>query len=429
MKALSRTVTTVFVVLAVVQAVWLPLTHGKANLCPPLPALNRDGPVVTVTAQQAGDLPSIVKEAESGTTILLADGTYVIGERVLVFRTPHVVFRSASGNQEAVVLDGKYDTATMVQVGAPHITITDMTIRRTRHHPIQFIGNGHHALLYNLHFVDAGQQLLKVSTGAVPPRYSDYGTVACSLFELTHEGRAHIETFDGEYSCYTGGIDAHSALGWHVHDNVFRNIYCTNGSLAEHAIHFWKTSKNTIAERNTIINCARGIGFGLGEAGVHRQYGDRSKLVATEHVGHIGGIIRNNVIFGNIGRFFDTGISLEQAVQASVYHNTVISTGGTFSSIDSRFAHSDPMIVNNLVRPRMTIRSGARPNNIGNVEIRSLTLFVDPIRENLHLAETAMRAIDKGIRLNDLVVDDIDGEPRDAIPDVGADEYVAPSLP
>lgn len=408
-----------------VFAIWLPMSYGDEAFCGPLPPPDLADSIIHVTPERAASLPSIIAKAPSGSTIFLADGTYVIGTRILMFQAPHVTLRSASGNRAAVILDGQYDTATIVQIRAPHISIADLTITRTRHHPIQVMGNGDDALLYNLHLVDASQQLLKINPYGDPRQDNDFGTVACSLFELTEKGRGHVETLGGKNPCYTGGIDAHGAWGWHVRDNVFKNIYCTNGYLAEHAVHFWRTSRDTVVERNTILNCARGIGFGLGSHGVHRQYPDNPVADGRGNIGHIGGVIRNNMIFGNIGDLFDTGIGLEQAVRASVYHNTVISTGGTFSSIDTRFRNSFPTVANNLVRPRMTIRNGARLKGRGNVEVRSLTMFVDPSHGNLHLAGSASEVIDKGVQLSDPVVDDIDGEPRDGKPDVGADEYGA----
>jgi len=85
------------------------------------------------------------------------------------------------------------------------------------------------------------------------------------------------------------------------------------------------------------LNCARGIGFGLAPEGGHRKYQDMPAAGPNEAAGHIGGVIRGNVIIGDIGKFFDTGIGLEQAWNVAVEGNIVYSSGGTFSSIDSRF--------------------------------------------------------------------------------------------
>ena len=142
-----------------------------------------------------------------------------------------------------------------------------------------------------------------------------------------------------------------------MRDNYFENIYCTNGGLPTPMIFLWKSSKDPIVERNVIFNCARGIGLGLGRAGNYRTYEDGPKV--SGEVGHIGGVIRNNFISGNIGSLFDSGIGLEQAWGVEVYHNTIFSAEGTFSSIDSRFQNTNPVIANNLVAPNMTSRDGA----------------------------------------------------------------------
>ena len=51
------------------------------------------------------------------------------------------------------------------------------------------------------------------------------------------------------------------------------------------------------------------------------------------------------------------------------------------------------------------------------------TALVDPSQGNLRLTARATKAIDKGVPLSD-VTDDIDGEPRGAEPDIGADELI-----
>ena len=62
---------------------------------------------------------------------------------------------------------------------------------------------------------------------------------------------------------YIGGIDAHGAKNWTVRGNTFRNIASPSGSVAEFAVHFWNGSANNTVEKNVIVNCDRGIGFGL----------------------------------------------------------------------------------------------------------------------------------------------------------------------
>jgi len=316
----------------------------------------------------------------------------------------------------------------VINVRADHVTIADLTIKRSYYHPIHVGGGGHYAMLYNLHIIDGRQQFVKVNPSG--GEYNDYGTLACSLFELTPAGRSNVDTVSG--GCYTGGLDAHQTWGWIVRDNIIKDIHCTNGGLAEHAIHFWKTNRDPIVERNTIIDCARGIGFGLGSDGGHRIYPDEP-LEGTEvegeedMVGHIGGVIRNNMIFSDTTEY-DTGIGLEQAWNVTVYHNTIYGKQGNSwnSAIDTRFENSDPIIKNNLFYPRMTERNEGHPTKADNV-LATADMFVDADNGDLHLVDSAASVIDRGNPVG--VLDDIDSEFRDSDPDIGADEYATFSAP
>jgi hypothetical protein len=254
--------------------------------------------------------------------------------------------------------------------------------------------------------------------------YTDNGTLACSVLELTDTGRSYIEANPTPgYLCYTGGLDAHQSRNWTVRDNTIENIYCTNGGLAEHAIHFWNSSRDPTVERNHLINNARGIGFGLGASGGQRIYPDNplnGTGLSPDDVQHIGGVIQNNFVAANISQF-DTGIGLEQAWNVSIYHNTIYSTQGGLG-IDIRFTNSNPIVVNNLINPNISLRDGGNMRqNSANISAFP-GMFLDLPNGNLHLVSTATQAIDKGVGLRGEVLRDIDGDLRDAQPDVGADE-------
>ena len=51
-----------------------------------------------------------------------------------------------------------------------------------------------------------------------------------------------------------------------------------------------------------------------------------------------------------------------------------------------------------------------------------LAQFADAARGDLHLTDSATAALDQGQPLAD-VANDLDGEPRGAMPDLGADEH------
>jgi hypothetical protein len=86
------------------------------------------GNVIFVDPSQTGNLTSIVSGANQGDTILFADGTYPLNGVYLWVSTPGLTIRSASGNREAVILDGNYQTTEIIHVTASHVTIADLTI-------------------------------------------------------------------------------------------------------------------------------------------------------------------------------------------------------------------------------------------------------------------------------------------------------------
>lgn len=390
--------------------------------CDPLPPPEGE----TIMIGPGDDLASTVANAPSGSTILLADGTYdLAGSDYIVFRTNGVTLRSESGDPEAVVLDGGYGGGSILNVAADDITIAELTVQRATWHPIHVTGgtdsNTENATIYRVRVIDPGQQAIKINASG-EGYYADHGTVACSTVIMTDEGRGHVD------ACYTGGVDAHLALGWRIHDNYFEGFWCDEG-LSEHAVHFWNSGRDTVVERNVIVDCARGIGFGLGETGngTSRDYGDDPCPGAT-FLGHIDGVIRNNTVLGADPAMFasqygfDSGISLEQACGTEVVHNTIVALEQPFTSIEYRWSSTNVTIHNNLVTHAIMPRDNAQADLQGNISDNPDTSqFVNAAANDLHLVPGAA-AIDAGVPTS--VTEDIDGDPRDASPDVGADEYL-----
>jgi hypothetical protein len=148
------------------------------------------------------------------------------------------------------------------------------------------------------------------------------------------------------------------------------------------------------------------------------------------YIGHYNGIVRNNFIFANDSALlsspdgFDCGVCLWSACGAHALHNSIVSTGDNFSSIEWRFSTSIGVeITNNIVTHPLRERDGASASVGGNLESAQLSLFVDGQNGNLHLDPGASAAIDRGVTVaGGLSDDDIDGDARDANPDIGADE-------
>lgn len=391
---------------------------GASDPCAPLPP--PAGPTVAVTPAQADELRGIVAAAASGTTILLANGDYELsgGDSThrLVFATPAVTLRSASGDRTAVVLDGGYTTNELISIAASDVVIADLTLRRAYDHPVHISGPGapiSGIVLHNLRIEDPGQQAIKVNPDGSGAGTVDDSVLRCSELTLTAAGRGHIRG-----SCYTGGLDAHAATGWHVHDTRIEGFWCPLG-LSEHGIHFWRASADTLVERVTVLDCARGIGFGLGAAAAD---------------GHVGGTIRNCFVAAADPALFaseygfDTGIALESATAAVVVHDTVVSTTAPrSSSIEWRWPLTTATISNNLVSDRLLPRNGAAATLEGNLEYAPTGWFANPPSGDLHLSDGGSAPVDGGVAPPPGgATTDIDRQPRDAHPDVGADEWLDP---
>jgi hypothetical protein len=337
-----------------------------------------------------------------GVTILLDDGTYRVASTSWFpyLTASDVVIRGASGNRDAVILEGggMRDVAPEVENGlllaGDRVIIADLTIRDVGNHAIQ--NSGHNLVVHNVRVQNTYQQMIK---GATERSTIDSGIVQCCLLEYT-------AGMGPQY--YIGGLDIHKGHGWTVRDNVFLEIQSPSSSTAEHAVHFWNNCANNIVERNLIINCDRGIGFGLGDSP------------------NTGGVIRNNMIFNSgDAPFADVGIGLETSPSSRVYNNTVFITYQ--NAIEFRFSGTRFVeVMNNLCNQDIRARDGATAMVSNNRTSADASWFVDASQGDLHLAAALDDLVDQGMDLAQWVRDDIDrrARPQGTGYDIGAHEYV-----
>ena len=106
----------------------------------------------------------------------------------------------------------------------------------------------------------------------------------------------------------------------------------------------------------------RAYADGLGE----RPYSD-----------HIGGVVRNNVIFNRKGVHLESGIELMNVLGTRVEHNTVVSHDPPFSSIEYRWPDTRVEVVNNVVSHRIRGRNQAQGLLKRNLESAPPEWFVD----------------------------------------------------
>ncbi len=361
--------------------------------------------LVVTTAEQ---LATAVRAANDGgdTTIQVADGTYTLDDMLWV-SAAGVSVAGLSGNRDAVIIEGHGmdgDVTHIFNVQGSHFSARHLTLRRVSQHAVQFQPEAEAPILDDLHILDTGEQMVKVSY------YPDHLSISVDNGVLENSTLEYSAGIGPQW--YIGGIDAHNAGGWVVRNNIFRSIRSPSDSLAEHAVHFWSGSRDTLVERNLIINCDRGIGFGLGDRG------------------HSGGIIRNNMIYHDATEgFADVGIGLESAPGARVYNNTIYQEHGYPNAIEYRFsATRDVVIANNLTNRLIVSRDGGSASLSHNLTGADAAWFQDVSRGDLHLSGPCA-AVDRGETLAGLN-DDFDGDPRpEGIGiDIGADETRATTI-
>ncbi len=349
------------------------------------------GTVVNVS--NAAQFRQAINQANStggNMTILIADGVHRIADvnSYPYVTASNIVIRSASGNRNACILegDGMVDNNPTTVNGFYFVgdnnVVADLTIRNVGNHGIQT--DGDYLYVHNVRFVDLYEQMIKGSSGGDG---SDNGQVQCSLFEYT----AGIGP-----NWYIGGIDVHEGDNWLIRDNVFRDIASPSFAIAEHAVHFWRTGSNITVERNEIVNCDRGIGFGLGNDPAN---------------GIVGGIIRNNTIYNEgVDPFNDVGIGLEHCPDTKIYNNTVFVQ--SFRAIEYRFpATTNVDIANNLTNKVIGPRDGGTANVYSNNQQAQGSWFVDLANGDLRLSGSPTAVVDQGVTLADVTVD-LDQTPR-----------------
>jgi hypothetical protein len=371
----------------------LPMMQGVSSLCPALPPPTGS----TVTVASEGELRHQAYNAAPGTTILIAPGTYNMQSYVHVVNAG-IALRGASGDRDTVILDfgGMTGGYFGILVEADDVTVADMTIRNAADHGVAINGRDQ-PLLYNLHILDIGDQLVKVNPWEDG---SEDGLLACSRLEYT-------TTAPDEY---TNGISAHDAHGWVVRDNQWYRIR-TRENTPVPTILFWGESSDTVVERNLLVDCYQGISFG----NASHSSGD-----------HTGGIVRNNFIYASMPH--DVVVEMVHASGWLVAHNTALLLNPVSDltwGMEARFGDTVGTFAYNLTNMSIWLdREEGQGTGIGNVTDAQSAWFVSPTGGDLHLVASATAAIDQAASLAQ-VTDDFDGDARPIVtaPDVGADEY------
>ena len=366
--------------------------YSAPQYCPPL----SPPPADAVLVADESSLRALTVSAPANTTLLLAAGTYHMQD-FLHISVSGLTLRGAVGSRDAVVLDfgGMLAGYFGILVDADDVTIADLTIRNAHDHGVSIQGVDR-PVLYNLHILDIGDQLVKVNPAGDG---SQDGLLACSRLEYTTTAPDD----------YTNGISAHDAHHWTVRDNEWLRIR-SPADITGPTILFWSGSSDTLVERNWLFNCYRGIAFGN-----------------PSHTGvdHTGGIVRNNMISFN--QPHDVAIEMTHAQGWLVANNTALLRSpapGLTWGMEARYSDSQGVFAYNLSNLEIwEDRDGAVGSVLGNLTTAQPGWFLDPDQGNLHVGQGVGAVIDQAALLPE-VPEDYDGQlrPAGSAPDIGADE-------
>ncbi len=376
---------------------------------PPLPPPSGD--VLRVTSPN--DLYAAAARVPTGGTILLEDGTYDLPVP-LEIKTDRVSLRGASGRRERVILDGG-NRGELVRVTAcTGVTIADLTVQNVQWNGIKINSETgvqkltiYHCLLHNIwqRFVK-GVKVPEKDRERLRPSGC---RIQYCLFYNDHPKRYADDGADTEQNFrgnYIGGIDLMYPRDWIISDNVFVGIHGRTGE-GRGAVFLWHDVQHCIVERNIVIDCDAGICLG------NSFRPDDVKVHCTAC------IVRNNFIT----RCSENGILADYTRDCKILNNTVCDPQSKLGRL-VRLVHDNSglLVANNLVcGPPIRIESQIQIILRNNLEKNIDATLVDPASGNLHLTDRSREALDRGVPLPE-VRDDIDRNPRGAMPDIGAHE-------
>ncbi len=395
-----------------------PLEVPKQPWFPKAPALPPpQGEIIHVTTVE--ELFHAADTVRPGGTILVAAGHYSM-PRYFEIRTDGVTLRGETGRRDDVILDGS-DSLHGELVGVTAcsgVTIADLTIQNIKWNGFKINSDKnvqdltiHNCVIHNIW--QRGVKSVKIpemNRETIRPKNCK---VQYCLFYNDHPKRFEDDpsdtpaTFNGNY---IGGIDTMYAKGWTIRGNVFLHI---QGRTREGrgCVFMWHHAEDCVIEGNIIVDCDVGIALGnssgIGE-GESRVHGTRM-------------IVRNNFIT----RTPETGILADYTQDCQILHNTIHDPGSRLQRL-IRVVHDNPglRIVNNLLSgPPLRVESDSAIEILGNLQGVFTDDFADTANGDLHLKSAASKAIDADRPMPE-VTNDIDGQPRDPRPDLGADEYV-----
>ena len=371
----------------------------------------------TLEVEDAAGLIAAVEGAEAGDEIVLAPGTYAIGQNLNAraegtAQSPIVVRAQTRG--EAVL---EFDAVEGFKVDGAHWVFEDLWIRGVCaddsrcEHAFHILGGGDHTIIRGNRVWDYNAHIKANGTGD-PRVFPD---------DVLVEGNEFFSEAPRQTSNPVTPIDVVGGRRWVVRRNYIHDFEKAQGNNISYAAFLKGNSRDGLFEQNLVVCEALHsggirLGLSLGGGGSNPPRICEEGTCTPEHQ---GGTLRNNIIANCPA---DVGIYINEGAGTKLYNNTLINTTG----IDVRFESSDAEVRNNLLDGRIRDRNGARSARSTNLTQAALgDWLADPGALDLALVDGAS-LVDQGEALAS-VVDDFCGRTRGQTPhDIGALEYDEP---
>lgn len=315
-----------------------------------------DAQLTEVTVGSSNALYRAVANANrTGFTKIVIKSGYYYLPKTLQITNDFISLVSSTGNPDDVVLSGKGMKETrsvdnLIRVTGQHFTFSGITAQQAPNHIIQIAGekNADYAVIENCILQDSYEQLVKISYNNASGIAADEGIIKNCTFGYT-------AGIGPQY--YIGGVDMHGGSNWDISHNQFFGIASPQSRIAEHAIHLWNQTKNNRVSYNTIINCDRGIGFGM-----------TSKP-------NFGGVIEHNTILHFASHpNADVGIIAELSPDTVITNNTIYLFNDYPNAIEYRYGDTTNVEVShNTVNKRIAKRDGASAKVMDNQHQNTLS--------------------------------------------------------
>ncbi len=402
---------------------------GQGTVTPPRDWCPSLSVTATLTLGPGDDLQGALDAAVPGDVIALEAGLYELDIDPLVIATDGITLIGATGQASDVTVDGTYGPSDLLWIQASDVTVAHITFRRSFFRGVRITppaGGLSGVELYGIVVEDTGAEAVLVEPDGAGSSFVDGGVVSCSTLRLTDEGRDRLRV-----ACDAGGVAVRGGRDWSVRDNTIEGFWCPE-LQARPAVFAGDGARGTVVERNRLNDVAVGVQLGEGSGGGRRGWDDSPCPEGAAQ--HYEGLVRNNMVAIVEGGLLESssgflsGVRLQSACESTVLHNTVYSDiAPAGAAIEFSHPTTTGVVANNLTTHGLARRDDALIVSDTNYENAEAILFLYPRDRDVHLNPGAADAVDDGSDAYlDLCPEDVDGQRRDARPDMGADELLFP---